>query len=286
MRTVKPGPAGAVKGNAATGNEGSDHGEVAGGDTGKPPGRAEGMAGLAKGLAILEAFRQRRGHLTITDAAGAVGVSRATARRCLLTLVALGYLAHDGKYFRPTPRMLWLGSAYVEGASLPQLAQPLLASVRDRLGESASLAVLQDGEALFIARAEAERIVVTGVRVGASLPAWVSATGHVLLGGLPEGQLTRYLSQCRPQQRTPRTPVDPGEIRRRIEAARAEGAAFTDEELELGLRSVAVPVRDQHGAIQAAMSVSAAAARVPMSELRSRFLPVLREHADRLGRML
>jgi IclR family pca regulon transcriptional regulator len=104
--------------------------------------------------------------------------------------------------------------------------------------------------------------------------------------GPPEGQLTRYLSQCRPQQRTPRTPVDPGEIRRRIEAARAEGAAFTDEELELGLRSVAVPVRDQHGAIQAAMSVSAAAARVPMSELRSRFLPVLREHADRLGRML
>src|SRR5579875_1452933 len=122
MRTVKPGPAGAVKGNAATGNEGSDHGEVAGGDTGKPPGRAEGMAGLAKGLAILEAFRQRRGRLTITDAAGAVGVSRATARRCLLTLVELGYLAHDGKYFRPTPRMLWLGSAYVEGASLPQLA--------------------------------------------------------------------------------------------------------------------------------------------------------------------
>jgi IclR family pca regulon transcriptional regulator len=223
------------------------------------------MAGLAKGLAVLETFGAARKAVTITEAAEATSLSRPSARRCLLTLVELGYLTHDGKYFHPTPRLLRLGSAYTETASLPQLAQPHLAATRDRLGESVSLAVLHENEALFVARAE--------------------ATGHVLLGGLDEAELDAYLGTIRPQRRTPRTPVSHAEIRRRIQQARETGIAHTDEELELSLRSLAVPVTDARGRIRAAMSVSAAA-RVPLQQMYDEFAPVLVAHARALGNLL
>lgn len=149
-RTIKPDDKGSVKGAARA---------------------PEGMAGLAKGLAVIEAFGIRHPQLTVTDAAQRTNTSRAAARRCLLTLVELGYLTHDNGNFRPTPRMLRLGGAYLDTAPLPQLAQPQLVEARDALGESVSLAVLEDGCSLFVARAEAARIVATGVRVGAKLPA-------------------------------------------------------------------------------------------------------------------
>jgi IclR family pca regulon transcriptional regulator len=243
------------------------------------------MAGLAKGLAVLETFGAARKAVTITEAAEATSLSRPSARRCLLTLVELGYLTHDGKYFHPTPRLLRLGSAYTETASLPQLAQPHLAATRDRLGESVSRAVLHENQALFVARAEATRIVTTGVRVGVSMPAWLTATGHVLLGGLDEAELDAYLGTIRPQRRTPRTPVSHAEIRRRIQQARETGIAHTDEELELSLRSLAVPVTDARGRIRAAMSVSAAA-RVPLQQMYDEFAPVLVAHARALGNLL
>jgi IclR family pca regulon transcriptional regulator len=247
---------------------------------------AEGMAGLAKGLAVLEAFGAARTRLTISDAAKMTELSRATARRCLLTLVELGYLTFDGKYFSPTPRMLRLANAYVETTALPQLAQPHLAAVREITRESVSLAVYSGGESLFVARSEVTRIVNTGVRVGASLPAYASATGHVLLGGLAERELDEYLGRGPWPARTPRTPVTGPEIRKRVERARLEGYAATDEELELGLRSIAVPVTDSRRQVAAAMSVSAFAARVSAEEMVAAFLPPLREHAALLGRMI
>lgn len=246
----------------------------------------EGMAGLAKGLAILEAFSRDTPKLTISDAARLTDLNRAVARRCILTLVDLGYLTHDGKFFSPTPRMLRLGDTYVESAALPQLAQPHLAAVREQVGESVSLAVFQDDRSLFIARSEIRRIVNTGVRVGATLPAYTSATGHVLLADLPEDEFEAYLGRCDPQARTPSTPTRREDIRRRVEQARAERVAITDEELELGLRSMAVPVRDSRGRTVAAMSVSATASRISIEQLRTEFLPVLREHAGQLGRTL
>ncbi|WP_103383371.1 IclR family transcriptional regulator domain-containing protein [Pseudonocardia dioxanivorans] len=247
---------------------------------------AEGMAGLAKGLAILEHFGQARPSLTISEAAELTGLSRAVARRCLLTLVEVGYLTHDGRYFAPTPRLLRLGDAYVESTALPQLAGPHLAAVRENVQESASLAVLQNDDALFIARSEARRIVNTGVRVGAAVPAYASATGHVLLAGLAEADLEVYLARCTPQPRTPKTPRTAAEIRDRVHRAREERAAFTDEELEYGLRSLAVPVLDSRNHVVAAMSVSATAARISMSRMRKDFLPILHEQADLLGRKL
>ncbi|HEY1702436.1 MAG TPA: IclR family transcriptional regulator C-terminal domain-containing protein [Trebonia sp.] len=246
---------------------------------------AEGMAGLAKGLAVLEAFGSAHAKLTISDSAKMTGLSRATARRCLLTLVDLGYLSFDGKFFAPTPRTLRLGNAYVDTASLPSLAQPHLAAVREIVSESVSLAVYAGGESLFVARSEVTRIVNTGVRVGATLPAYASATGHVLLAALPEKELDEYLGRVQLRARTPKTPITRTEIIERVEQARRDGFAITDEELELGLRSMAVPVLNSRRDIVAAMSVSAFAARVTVDDMLKTFLPPMREHATMLGRM-
>ncbi|MHA6796990.1 IclR family transcriptional regulator domain-containing protein [Pseudonocardia bannensis] len=251
------------------------------------PARApEGMAGLAKGLAVIEAFGETSSQLTVAEAARLTDVTRAAARRCLLTLTELGYLTHDGKYFRPTPRMLRLGGAYLDTASLPALAQPHLVAARDALAESVSLAVWEDGWSVFVARAEAERIVSTGVRVGARLPGHCSATGRVLLAELPDEAVAGFLTRSRPERRTAKTLVDPAEITRAVEAARADGFAMSDEELELGMRAMAVPVLDTRGRTVAAMSVSASSARVTVEEMRRDFLPVLLDQATRLGRML
>jgi IclR family transcriptional regulator, pca regulon regulatory protein len=244
------------------------------------------MAGLRKGLAVIEAFGPGVARVSVSEAADATGITRAAARRCLLTLTELGYLVHDGKYFRPTPRMLRLGAAYLEADPLPVLAQPHLTAAREILHESVSLAVLEDGWAVFVARAEAQHIVSTGVRLGARLPAYCSATGRVLLAGLRDEQLRDYLDTCRPEPRTPKTPVEIAEITRIVERSRADGVAVTDEELDWGVRSLAVPVVDTKGRTRAAMSVSASTARVSIAEILEQFQPVLAENAARLGRML
>ncbi|HEY3463536.1 MAG TPA: IclR family transcriptional regulator C-terminal domain-containing protein [Amycolatopsis sp.] len=247
---------------------------------------AEVMAGLAKGLAVLEAFGASSPRLTISDAARATGLSRAAARRCLMTLTDLGYVTFDGKFFAPTPRVLRLGATYGESVQLPQLARPHLTAVRDAVDESASLAVLSAGESLFIARSEGTRIVNTGVRVGARVPLYASATGRVLLAGLPDDELTEYLDSGDFPARTPKTPVTADAVKRRVEHARAEGVAISEEELELGLISIAVPVTDPAGRVVAAMSVSASAARVSVDELRTRFGPIMQRQASLLGRQL
>ncbi|NMI01716.1 helix-turn-helix domain-containing protein [Pseudonocardia sp. K10HN5] len=244
------------------------------------------MAGLAKGLAVIEAFGETSSQLTVADAARLTDVTRAAARRCLLTLTDLGYLTHDGKYFRPTPRMLRLGGAYLDTASLPVLAQPHLVAARDALTESVSLAVWEDGWSVFVARAEAERIVSTGVRVGARLPGHCSATGRALLAGLTDDEVAAFLARGGRERRTVKTLIAPEDLTAAVEAARADGYAESDEELELGMRAMAVPVKDARGRTVAAMSVSASSARVSVAEMRRDFLPVLIEHATALGRML
>lgn len=244
----------------------------------------EGMAGLTKGLAILEAFGDRP-RLTISEAAEAAGVTRAAARRCLLTLVEGGYLTHDGKLFSPTPRTLRLG-AFMLSDPLPKLAEPLLAALRDALGESVSLAVLDSDASVFVARAQAERIVSIGVRVGARLPAYGSATGRVLLAALPADALDAYLARCRPERRTDKSLTDLAAIRAAVDRARREGVAVMDEELEIGVWAMAVPVVDSRGAVRAALSVSALAQRISLDEMRGRMLAPLRETAAMIGRRL
>jgi IclR family pca regulon transcriptional regulator len=244
----------------------------------------EGMAGLAKGLAILECYSQRRTRLTITEAAEASGTSRASARRCLLTLVELGYLEFDGKYFRPQARLLALSAGYSGTRSLPEMAQPFLAAARDKLNESISLAVLDGQFGLFVGRAEAERLVTTGIQIGTRMDLYCSATGRVLLSGMSNDRLVDYLDGVDIRARTKHSLVKKPALRDAIDLARTAGYAFTDQELEIGLRSIAVPVFDGKGHVVAAMSASASSARVTIGQMVKGFLPVLRRSADGLGR--
>jgi IclR family pca regulon transcriptional regulator len=246
----------------------------------------EGMAGLAKGLAVLEAFGSLSPKLAISDAARATGLSRATARRCLMTLTELGYVTFDGKFYSPTPRVLRLGATYGGTSELPQLAQPRLAVVREAVDESASLAVLASGESLFVARSEGAREINTGVRVGARVPLYASSTGLVLLAGMDDTEVASYLAGCELLARTPKTPTTAAAVKERVRQVRADGVAINDEELELGLRSIAVPVKNLAGTTVAALSVSASAARVSVAQLREDFWPVMQEQADLLGRQL
>lgn len=216
----------------------------------------EGMGGLAKGLAIIEALSSR-GAQSAADAARAAQSTRAAARRCLLTLVELGYVERVGREFRPLPRLRNLGQPGNLRDRLAELSGVILGDGRDRLNESISLAIREGDDVVFIARAEAEHIVRTGVRIGARLPAYCSATGRVLLGALPDDDIRAMLGSKSLHRRTPHTIVEPELLLNAIDEARASGFAISDEELEMGMRALAVPVRDADGAIVAAVSVSA-----------------------------
>lgn len=245
----------------------------------------EGMGGLAKGLAIIEAFSPHRARMTVSEAAQSSGTSRASARRCLLTLTELGYLEFDGKFFRPQPRLLALSAAYSGTRSLPQIAQPFLTAARDQLHESISLAVLDRDAALFIARAEAERLVTTGISVGTRIDLYCSATGRVLLSGWDDKRLAAYFGRIKIEART-KYALKKAALREAVQKASVAGYATTDQELEIGLRSIAVPVVDSRGGIVGAMSASASSARISMPQLIRAFLPVLRANAEGLGRTL
>src|ERR1700730_2900087 len=240
--------------------------------------RHEGMAGLAKGLAIIEAFAVHD-IMSVADAARASGATRAAARRCLLTLNELGYVERYGREFRPLERLRRLGGTTTKRE---RLAQALLVRARDELRESVSLAVLESETTLFIARAEAEHIVSTGVRIGAHLPAYCSATGRVLLSQFSDKDVLERLGRKRLPARTPRTLTTPNEIVTEIRSAREKGYAISDEELEVGLRSLAVPVAGSTGEIIAAVSVSALSVRVRAIDLSKRFFPILQSCARML----
>lgn len=250
-----------------------------------PPPRVEAMAGLAKGLAIVELFSGGAERLTVADAARGAGLSRAAARRCLLTLTELGYLAFDGKHFNPTVRLQCLGGGASRADRLAERAGPILRGVRDRLEESISLAVLDGDDALFIARAEAARIVSTGVRLGSRLPACATAAGRLLLGGMSDDALRDYLARVKLAARTQRSVIDRGELFRIIAEARHTGVCINDEELELGMRAMAVAVPGPTG-ILAAISMSTLTVRATCRQMETSALPVLREAAGRLSSLV
>jgi IclR family transcriptional regulator, pca regulon regulatory protein len=248
--------------------------------------RVEAMGGLAKGLRIIESFDETHPRHTVSTAAKAAGITPAAALRCLLTMRELGYLSHDGKFFRPTPRMGRLVRSYSDTTPLPVLAQPYLQAVRDEVGESATLSVLDGDQVTFVGRVDSDRIVTMNVRLGAHLPLYASATGRVLLAALPDEEIDRQLSGRVVERTTPHTVTDIAEIRTRILSAREAGFALTDEELELGVRSAAVPVVDAIGRTHAAFSLAVAAGRTSLDELRRRHVPVLQREAARLGQSL
>ncbi|MEU7648852.1 IclR family transcriptional regulator domain-containing protein [Streptomyces huasconensis] len=238
------------------------------------------LQSLARGLAVLRALGGARGGgLPLTALAEATGLPRATARRCLRTLEAAGYAAHDGRLFRPLPRILELGHAALSGLTFAELAGPHLRDLADRVRQSASATVLDGTDIRYVARAATVRVMSVHITVGTRFPAYATAMGRVLLAGLPEEERERLLKAAPPRALTPRTVTDPAELARVLDRAAAEGHATVDQELEDGLRSVAVPVRDAAGRVVAAVNVAQHAGTAPLSRTRDALLPALRATA-------
>jgi IclR family pca regulon transcriptional regulator len=201
-------------------------------------------------------------------------------------MTELGYLEFDGKFYRPQPRLHLLSSSYSMSRPLPQLAQPLLALARNRLNESVSLAVLDDNYVLFIARADAVRIVSTRVSLGTRIPAYATAVGRVLLGSWSDEKLHAYLHDINPVANTRKSLVRKRQFFDAVRKAQELGYAILDEELEIGLRAIAVPVKDSRDQIVASMSVSSSSSRVTVQDMIKEFVPILQEYATKLGRGL
>lgn len=248
--------------------------------------RGEGNDGLAKGLAIIESFTRVKARLSVSEAAAATNMTPAAARRCLRTLHDLGYVSYDGKFFRPTPRLVRLPNAYTGTDPLPTLAQEYLEALQEQLNESASLAVLDEGQTMFIARQECTHSASTGMRIGIHSPAPASAAGRALLLGLPEDERERLLHDYTPVRATPKSLMTLADIRERFALLETEGYDYTDEEMNLGVRAVAAPVRDVDGKIHGAITLSAISARHTMEHMREVFVPPLIAAAQKLGAML
>ncbi len=231
------------------------------------------MIALEKGLAVIEAFGLLRGPATLTQLAQITGHTKASVRRCLLTLRELGYVGQDGRQFRLASRALRLGHAYVASDALTKVAQPILELTSERTRESASIAVLDSQDAVFVARATHRRSLSTGLEVGARLPAYCSATGRVLLAQMRKEDVRFLLNRMSRPALTPRTRTGLRDIQQEIDRARQQGYAIVDEELEIGLRSIAVPLRTGHGELVAALSLSVTTHRMTPEAMIDKLLP-------------
>ena len=237
------------------------------------------MQSLERGLSVIRAFDAEHRELTLSEVARATGLTRAAARRFLLTLVELGYVHVEGGRFSLRPRVLELGYAYLASLSLPEVAQPHMEALVAKINESSSISVLDDTDVVYVARVPTRRIMSITLAVGARLPAYATSMGRVLLAALPEPELEERLARIDVRPLTPRTVTDHAALRRVIDQVRKQGHAVVDQELEQGLRSAAVPIHDASGAVVAALNVSVHASRATMPELRARFLPPAREAA-------
>jgi IclR family pca regulon transcriptional regulator len=224
--------------------------------------------------------------MTLSDIARETGLTRAAARRFLLTLAELGYVRADGRYFSLTPRVLELGYAYLSGLSLTEVAQPHVEDLVDRVHESSSVAVLDDDDIVYVVRVPTKRIMTVAISVGTRFPAYATSLGRILLAGLEEGDFERRLKKMSLDRLTSHTVRDKAQLRNLIEQVREEGYAMTDQELEDGLRSVAAPIRDRSGTVVAAINASTQANRVSMDQLRHEILPEVLEAARRINKDL
>lgn len=233
------------------------------------------LYGLQKGLTVIECFDDENEQLTCADVAIRTGLSRAAARRCLLTLYKLGYAKYDGKLFTLTPRILRLGHAYLLSAPLPQLLQPFLEHLHERVHESCSAAILEGSEIVYLARATAKRTMSIGMYIGVRLPAYCTSMGRVLLASLkPEEALERLTNMERPRL-TPKTCTNIEELSAILDRVRRDGYCIVDEELEVGLISISVPIYSNVGVVAAAVNIVTSPSRSAAGEMANRFLPSL-----------
>jgi len=230
---------------------------------------------LERGLSVITAFGSADPELTLSEVAKSTGLTRAAARRFLLTLVDLGYMRQEGKLFRLTPKVLGLGYAFLSSLSLPSIAEPHLERLAGEVHESSSLSVLDGNDIVYVARVPTSRIMTVAINVGTRFPAYATSMGRVLLAGLDDDALEEHLATLELEQFTSHTVTSVDALRERVLEARRQGYALVDQELEHGLRSLAAPVRNREGVVVASVNVSSHISRINRDKARREFLPAL-----------
>jgi IclR family transcriptional regulator, pca regulon regulatory protein len=245
------------------------------------------MASLARGLAVIEAFTPQTPQMSISQLSLRTGLSRAAVRRCLYTLVKLGFAgADEAQRYSLRPKMLTLANTYTASSTLANAAQPILERMSAAFGESFSVATLDGEEIVYIARTSVTRVMSVDLHIGSRLPAFCTSMGRVLLAYLPQDQLEQFLSRVNFIPYTPRTINSIDKLRLALRNVRRNGYALCDQELEVGLRSLAVPVHSSNGRVVATINLSGHAPRMPMLEMQTRFLAPLRAAATELSAFL
>lgn len=253
-------------------------------DPSEAPERGTTVQSLARGLSVITAFDAEHPVMSVSDIARRTGLARAVVARFVRTLEDLGYLRGDGRRFALTPRVLELGFSYLSALSLPEIAQPHLEMLSASVHESASASVLDGADIVYVARVPTQRIMSLRISIGTRFPAVTTSMGRVLLAALPVDRVDAVLGDTEVAPRTPRTIVDGRLLRVELERVREQGYALVDEELEVGLRSIAVPVRrGPNGLIVAAINVSTASARYLPDAMIAELLPPLLGAAERIG---
>jgi IclR family transcriptional regulator, pca regulon regulatory protein len=248
--------------------------------------KKQSLQSLERGLAVIQVFSASHPALTLSDVARLTGITRATARRILLTLEELGYVRSDERLFSLTPRVLSLGWAYLSSLNIWEAAQPLMEELAERTGESCSIGTLDLPDVVYVAEVQSRRIVNVAVGPGMRLPVHATCTGRVLLAGLPEPELAAFLNSTTLERYTSHTIVDPARLGKAVTTTRTQGWTVSDQELELGLRSVAAPITGRDGRTVAAMNVFGSASRVSTDELKERVLPALLDTAEQISTSL
>lgn len=241
---------------------------------------------LARGLEVIRTFSSYKPRMTLSEVAQQTGLTRAAARRFLLTLVRENYAETDGKYFSLRPKVLDLGFSYLSALPMWEVAQPIMRDVVNSLQESCSLAVLDGLDIVYVARVPTERVMTIGLAIGSRLPAFCTSMGRTLLAGLPQRELAVYYDRVKLERRTPHTVANMVALKDAVEASRRQGYTLIDQELEMGLRSIAVPVRNRRTEVIAALNVGTQAGRTSAETMKTRFLPVLLDAADRISASL
>ncbi|MEP6564035.1 MAG: IclR family transcriptional regulator C-terminal domain-containing protein [Mesorhizobium sp.] len=233
------------------------------------------VGSLGRGLAVMEILARHPAGMTLTEMAEEAGLTRAGARRFLLTLAATGYATQSGRLFSLSPRLLTVARTWLGGASLWTFAAPILREVAGQFNEACNAAVLSGEDVVYVARVPGRRILSVSLDVGTRLPAHCTSMGRILLAGLAPDELQTFVAHAKIERRTPKTITERRSLAEGIAKARADGFAIVDEELELGLRSIAVPINDRTGRTAAAINVSTQSARFSVKEMEKEILPAL-----------
>lgn len=242
------------------------------------------MTSLARGLAVIQAFSQQHRHMTISQISVKTGLSRAAVRRCLYTLSKLGFAgAEDGQRYALRPKMLSLSHTYTASNNLSTAAQPILERMSAALRESFSVATLDGDDIVYIARSNVNRMMSVDLHIGSRLPAYCTSMGRVLLAYQSQEEIERYLARVVLTPLTPRTVQSKEKLRLMLRNVRRHGYAVCDQEFEVGLRSLAVPVFSSTGKAVATINLSGNAPRIPTLEMQTRYLPYLRSAAAELS---